>query len=171
MEGNWICKINICKVWAHFTISTVFHRLAISKYKQLSSQLVYLLDKKQVMLTSVLGDSWEKTCRSFSYLAHCHTAEVSPARGLLLEAITVSTRKNPVWVSGPCLSLQCWWIKKYFARKCGKAVAKIKTVIYEISSDSSQQYSNTDIVHRACERKLVSCECSCKQSVWGKGMA
>lgn len=63
--------------------------------------------------------------------------------------------------SQPCLSWLCWWIKKFFTSKRDMAVAKNKMQIYESSSDSSQKYSNADIVLRACEGKLVSCECSC----------
>lgn len=52
-----------------------------------------------------------KIVRIFSYLTHCHPADVSPASDLLLQVIIESTRKNPVWVSGPYLCLQSWWIK------------------------------------------------------------
>lgn len=61
--------------------------------------------------------------------------------------------------------------KKYFASKCGKAVAKSKTGIYEVSSDSSQQYSNTDIVHRACERNLFPVNVHASRVFGKKGMA
>lgn len=154
MERNIICMTNICKVWAWFTVSPVFHWLSFGKLKQLSSHLMYPLDKNHITLASVGGDICGKVYRPLCYLANCL---------LQLEVITVSIRKkNPKRSqSQPCLSLLCWWIKKFFTSKRGMAVAKNKMQIYESNSDSSQKYSNTDIVLRACEGKLVSCECSC----------
>jgi len=119
---------------------------------------VHLLDKNQVTLTSVLGGIWAKSVQIFFLpftLSHC--------RGIASKCIAVGGDNNK-YQKEPSLSLRSLpefvvlVDKKLCSRKCGMAVAKTKTGIYDISSDSSQQYCNTEIIHRACERKLFSCE-------------
>lgn len=77
-------------------------------------------------------------------------------------------KKQTRWSLRSLLEFAVLVDKKFFANKPVMDVAKNKMPIYESSSDSSQQYCNTGTVHRVCEKKLVSCECSCKQSVWEK---
>lgn len=74
-------------------------------------------------------------------------------------------KKQTRWSLRSLLEFAVLEYKKFFTNKPGMDVTKSKMPIYESSSDSSQQYCDTGTVHRACERKLVSCECSGKQSV------
>lgn len=115
---------------------------------------MYPLDKNHITLTSVGGDICGKVYRPLCYLANCL---------LQLEVITVGIRKKKTKTVSVSTLFEFAMLvdKKFFTSKRGMAVAKNKMQIYESNSDSSQKYSNTDIVLRACEGKLVSCECSC----------